>query len=77
MGRAAISIKRLSSGYWLVRGHGPCNYSQPPHWPTDAETLRRHAHPEAGPQFLAEAARKSKEVRDEIDAKLAALEDAP
>lgn len=26
----AISVRRLSSGYWHIRGVGPCNYAQPP-----------------------------------------------
>ena len=47
-----ITARQLPSGYWHVRGRGPCNYSQPPHWPCDEQTLRANAHPEASDEFL-------------------------
>jgi hypothetical protein len=28
-----VSVKRLDSGYWHLRGIGPCNWAQPPRWP--------------------------------------------
>lgn len=52
-----IEVTQLSSGYYHVRGRGPCNYSQPPYWPADKETLRQHAHPEASEAFLEAAGR--------------------
>ena len=54
-----IRTTRLSSGYWHIRGVGPCNYSQPPHWPCDLDTLKAHSHPEAGEAFLRRAAKVS------------------
>lgn len=47
-----ITAKRLDSGYWLIRGDGPCEWAQPPHWPCAEETLRRHAFPEASERFI-------------------------
>lgn len=37
-----IVIARLPSGYWHVRLNRQ-QWSQPPHWPCDEETLRAHA----------------------------------
>ena len=49
-----MKIDRLSSGYWHLRGDGPCEWAQPPHWPCDEATLREHAFPEASEKFIAE-----------------------
>ncbi len=56
-----IRARKLSSGYWHVRGTGPCNWSQPPYWPCDDKTLRKHAFPEAGECFLLEAISTARE----------------
>ena len=50
-----IKAKQLESGYWHVRGNGPCEWAQPPHYPCDEETLRAHAFPEASEEFIREA----------------------
>lgn len=50
-----ITVKRLKSGYWHIRGQGPCNWAQPPEWPCSEEALRKHAFPEASERFLQEA----------------------
>ena len=50
-----ITVKRLQSGYWHIKGKGPCNYSQPPYWPCDYQMLERFAHPEASERFLHQA----------------------
>lgn len=50
-----ISVKKLSTGYYRVRGDGPCEWAQPPHWPCSEETLREHAFPEASERFIAAA----------------------
>lgn len=50
-----IHVRQLPSGYWHVRGHGPCNWAQPPTWPCSEEELRAHAFPEAGDRFFADA----------------------
>jgi hypothetical protein len=50
-----IEVKRLSSGYFYIRGDGPCNWAQPPTWPCSEETLRAHAFPEASEEFIVSA----------------------
>ena len=47
-----ITAEPLESGYFLVRGIGPCNFAQVPWWPCDYELLESHAHPEASKDFL-------------------------
>ncbi len=47
-----ITIKRLRSGHWHIRGNGPCNFAQPPTWPCDEATLREHTFPEASEEFI-------------------------
>lgn len=49
---AVITVKQLPSGYYHVRGNGPCNWAQPPRWPCDEETLRAHTFPEAAEEFI-------------------------
>ena len=49
---STITVKRLESGYWHIQGEGPGNWSQPPQWPCDEETLRTFAFPEASEQFI-------------------------
>ncbi len=49
-----LEIKKLDSGYYHIRGDGPCNWAQPPHWPCDEETLRKHTFPQAGEKFIQE-----------------------
>ena len=50
-----ITAKRLPSGYWHIRGEGPCNWAQPPAWPCSAQTLKDHAFQQASLEFLAAA----------------------
>ena len=50
-----ITVRKLSSGWWHIRGEGPCNWAQPPCWPCTAETLRAHAFPEASERFIQQA----------------------
>jgi hypothetical protein len=52
-----IRVQRLSSGYYHVRGRGPCNWAQPPWWPCDEKTLRDHAFPGASEEFIRSAVR--------------------
>jgi len=52
-----ITITRLESGYYHVRGQGPCNWAQPRVWPCSAEELRASAFPEASESFLRAAVR--------------------
>lgn len=53
-----ITIKKLESGYFHIRGVGPCEWTQPPIWPSsDVEFLRLHAFPQASEAFLREVAK--------------------
>lgn len=47
-----ITAKRLPSGWWHIRGTGPCNWSQPPRYPCAEDEIRQHAHPEASEEFI-------------------------
>ena len=47
-----ILVHRLDSGYYHVRGEGPCNWAQPPFWPCDEQTLRNHVFSEASEGFI-------------------------
>ena len=51
-----IEIRRLPSGYYHIRGEGPCNWSQPPVLTEGA--IRTAAHPEASEEFLQAADRE-------------------
>lgn len=57
-----ITVKKLDSGYVLVRGRGPCNWAQPSHWPCTPEEIRASASPEASEEFLLEAERVASEL---------------
>lgn len=52
-----VTVKRLSSGYYHIRGVGPCNWAQVPSLPCDEKTLRAHAFPEASESFIRAALR--------------------
>lgn len=47
-----LMIRRLESGYYHLRGRGPCNWAQPPSWPCSEAVLREHAFPQAGEEFI-------------------------
>ena len=57
-----ITVTRLESGYFHVRGDGPCEWSQPRSWPCSEEELRKAAFPEASDRFIREAAAKANEA---------------
>lgn len=54
-----LLITQLDTGYWHICGHGICNWVQVPFWPTDEATIRSHAFPEAGEDFLREVIRRA------------------
>lgn len=54
-----IEVRRLDSGWWHVRGEGPCNWTQPPRWPASEKSIRAHAFPEASEEFLRAAVRRA------------------
>ena len=47
-----MEVKHLSSGYYHLRGQGPCNWAQPPYWPCSEKVLRASAFPEASEEFI-------------------------
>ena len=47
-----IKIKKLESGYFHIRGRGPCNWAQPPSWPCSEHVLREHMFPGASREFI-------------------------
>lgn len=52
-----ITVRRLDSGYWHVRGVGPCNWAQPKTWPCSEDELRQSAFPQASEAFIRAALR--------------------
>lgn len=60
-----IQVKKLESGYFHVRGEGPCNWAQPKYWPCNVEHLQSHAFPQASDQFLRAAATAMMEWSEE------------
>ncbi|MCU0613380.1 MAG: hypothetical protein MUE60_16550 [Candidatus Eisenbacteria bacterium] len=61
MSDAQITIRQLESGYYHIRGRGPCNYAQVPSLESDPA---EYSHPEASPKFLALARQAVREARD-------------
>ena len=58
-----ITVKRLETGWYHLRGYGPCEWAQPPYWPCTEEVLRAHAFPHASEAFIREALRARRDVR--------------
>ena len=56
-----LQVKLLSSGYYLIRGKGLCNWSQPPEWPTSEDKLREYAFSQASEEFIREATKEAEE----------------
>ncbi len=50
--RKCLSVRRLSTGYWHLRGDGPLNWSQPSTWPCLEQELRDAACPGACDEFI-------------------------
>ena len=53
-----ITVTRLKSGYYHLRGRGPCNWAQPEVWPCPEEELRKSAFPQASEEFIRAAKAK-------------------
>jgi hypothetical protein len=49
-----LSVKKLESGYFHIRGIGTCNWAQVPYLPCSEQILRRCAFHEAGKEFIEE-----------------------
>jgi hypothetical protein len=60
-----VSVVRLSSGYFHVRGVGPCNWAQPAYWPCSEESLRKAAFPQACEEFIRSALALPPQEEDE------------
>ena len=51
----ALTVKRLETGWYHVRGYGPCEWAQPPYWPCSEEMLREYAFAHASETFIRNA----------------------
>ncbi len=60
-----IAVRRLESGFWHVRGYGPCNWAQPPQWPCSEAMLREYAFSQAGEEFILAAMQLAETGRSE------------
>ena len=47
-----ITVKRLTSGYYYIRGEGVCNWAQSQTWPCSEEVLREHSFQEPSEAFI-------------------------
>jgi len=72
-----IIVKRLGSGYWHIRGFGPCNWAQPPVWPCDEKTLRQFSFQEAGEGFIRDAMKVAERGEGETGGRDGYLENTP
>lgn len=57
-----ITIRKIDSGYWHVRGRGPCEWTQPARWPASESEIRESAFPQASEKFLLRVIALAKEV---------------
>ena len=57
-----LTIKRLDSGWYHIRGNGPCNWCQPPRWPANRQEIEDAMFPEASPEFRREVLRESERM---------------
>lgn len=61
-----VTVKRLSSGYWHLRGIGPCNWAQPRAWPTlDMDELEESFFGEACEAFRRVVRAENERLLDE------------
>jgi hypothetical protein len=56
-----ITIKRLSSGYFVIAGENSNDWTQVPSWPCSMETIARHAFAYATVEFIRRAFDLAKE----------------
>lgn len=62
-----VTVQKLSSGYWHLRGRGPCNWAQPPEWPCDEAVLRGHASSGASDEFIRSCMElRAREIGEEV-----------
>ena len=55
---AQLTVKRLASGYWLVKGRGQCNWGQYDRWPAPPEEQARGTFAGASLEFRQAVARE-------------------
>ena len=55
-----VSVRQLESGYWYVRGRGPCNWAQLLRWPTDLKSAKTASFYETGLTFITALAREGR-----------------
>ncbi len=52
MAERITGLKQISTGWYHIRGIGPCNWVQTPEWPATEAVIREHAFPEASEEFI-------------------------
>lgn len=57
-----LIFRKLSSGYWLIKGAGHNDFAQPPFLPCSEEELLEHASPEASAEFIEEVMRQMQDT---------------
>ncbi len=62
-GEMRITVRKMSSGAYHIKGEGPCNWSTVPEWPCSRETIRQCGDLAACREFLDDAARAAEEAR--------------
>lgn len=67
--RSCLKIRRLSTGYWHIRGYGPNNWTQPPEWPCDEGQIKLHADPNACDEFIWAVRQAARALKDEKENK--------
>lgn len=50
-----ITITKLSSGYYLIKGNGPCEWAQIEKWPCSENEFREGCFKEASEEFIKSA----------------------
>lgn len=67
-GDEVVTVKRLDSGYFHLRGTGPCNWAQPIAWPCSDEELEEGFFYEAGEPFRRAVRAENARLRGDDDA---------
>ena len=63
-----MTIRKLESGYFIIRGEGPCNWAQVPIYPCSEAALRQSAFPECSEDFILSVIRQME--REYVDAEV-------
>jgi hypothetical protein len=61
-----ITVIKLPTDWWHIRGTGPYDWAQVPFWPCDRECIKRNAWPAASEEFIDSAAKTAMAKYNEI-----------